>query len=242
MVCFPFVNFPVASPQQHSLARLIPEIHKTNKGKEIELIQAFAKKLRADISKDILARDFNYPTLTALIEAAKRYETRADSNTAAFDVAQPSPQAMPTNVHQRVPRPFAAKHDKNPVPGELCMQYNKFHRAYCETASGLRKKGYLHNCSHCHKFNCKAVKHSKNPKSNSHCSPQASLRSKVDPHFASSKDPVSDSELLESSHSLLLSKENVASKPADTTPPSLPGGSQDPLCNVPYVTHTEYLV
>ena len=75
-----------------------------NEGEEIELIHAFAIKLRADISKDILVWDFNYPTLTALIEAAKHYETRADSNSATFDVAQPPPQAMPTIVHQRVPR------------------------------------------------------------------------------------------------------------------------------------------
>ena len=68
------------------MEQLIPGMHKTNKGEEIEPIHAFAIKLRADISKDILARDFNYPTLTALIEAAKRYETRADSNSTAFDV------------------------------------------------------------------------------------------------------------------------------------------------------------
>ena len=221
---------------QHSLERLIPGIHKTNAGEEIELIHAFAIKLRADISKDILARDFNYPTLTALIEAAKRYETRADSNSTAFDVAQPSPQAMPTNVHQRVPRPFAAKHDKNSVTGELCRQYNQFHRAYCETSSGLCRKGYLHKCSHCHNFNCKAVNHSKNRKSSSNSSARPSSRSKVAAHVASSKDPVSDSELLKSIHSLLLSKENVASKPADTTPPSLPGGSQDPLYSTPAVS------
>ena len=221
---------------QHSLERLIPGIHKTNAGEEIELIHAFAIKLRADISKDILARDFNYPTLTALIEAAKRYETRADSNSTAFDVAQPSPQAMPTNVHQRVPRPFAAKHDKNSVTGELCRQYNKFHRAYCETSSGLCKKGYLHKCSHCHNFNCKAVNHSKNRKSSFNSSARPSSRSKVDAHVASSKDPLSDSALLKSIHSLLLSKETVASKPADTTPPSLPGGSQDPLYSTPAVS------
>ena len=221
---------------QHSLERLISGIHKTNEGEEIELIHALPIELRGDISKDILARDFNYPTLTALIEAAKRYETRADSNSAAFDVAQPSPQAMPINVHQPVPRPFAARHDKNPVTGELCMQYNKFHRAHCETSSGLCKKGYLQKCSHCHNFNCKAVNHSKNRKSNSNCTPQASIRSKVDAHVASSKNPVSDSELLKSFHSLLLLKENVALKPADTTPPSLPGGSQDPLYSTPAVS------
>ena len=116
------------------------------------------------------------------------------------------------------------------------MQYNKFHRAYCETSSSLCKKGYFHKCSHYHIFNCKAVKHSKNPKSNSSSSPRASIGSNVDAHFASSKDPLSDSELLKSIHSLLLGKENVASKPADTTPPFLPGGSQDPLYSTPAVS------
>ena len=36
-------------------------------------------------------------------------------------------------------------------------------------------------------------------------------------------------------HSLSLIKDNIASKPADTTPPSLPGGSQDPLYSTPAV-------
>eukprot|EP00795_Rhopilema_esculentum_P004934 gene4934-21274_t len=42
---------------------------------EIELVHAFALKLKPAISRDLMARDFRFPSLTALIEAAKRFET-----------------------------------------------------------------------------------------------------------------------------------------------------------------------
>ena len=55
---------------QHALEKLIPNIHRTADGGDIELINAFAIKLLPAISKEILSRDFNFPDLPSVIEAA----------------------------------------------------------------------------------------------------------------------------------------------------------------------------
>ena len=55
---------------QHELEKLIPKIHG-----ELELIYAFVIKLREDISRDLISREFNYTTLQSLITEAQRYES-----------------------------------------------------------------------------------------------------------------------------------------------------------------------
>ena len=61
------------SETQHELDKLIPGIHKTA-GKEIELIFAFVNKLRSEISKELVSREFKFDKLQEIIEAAQRYE------------------------------------------------------------------------------------------------------------------------------------------------------------------------
>ena len=53
-------------------------------------IDAFAIKLRQDLSKEILARYFTYATLTDLIEAAKRCETRSEATATTYQPENPS--------------------------------------------------------------------------------------------------------------------------------------------------------
>ena len=60
---------------QHELEKLIPKIHG-----ELELIYAFVIKLREDISRDLISREFNYTTLQSLITAAQRYESHIGQN------------------------------------------------------------------------------------------------------------------------------------------------------------------
>ena len=62
---------------QHELEKLLPAIHRTpdkDGNTEVELIFAFAIKLRDSISKELISRDFNCPSLQSITEAAKRYE------------------------------------------------------------------------------------------------------------------------------------------------------------------------
>ena len=60
---------------QHELEKLIPRIHG-----ELELIYAFLIKLREDISRDLISREFNYSTLQSPITAAQRYESHIGQN------------------------------------------------------------------------------------------------------------------------------------------------------------------
>ena len=60
---------------QHELEKLIPKIRG-----ELELIYAFVIKLREDISRDLISREFNYTTLQSLITAAQCYESHSGQN------------------------------------------------------------------------------------------------------------------------------------------------------------------
>ena len=60
---------------QHELEKLIPKIHG-----ELELIYVFVIKLREDISRDLISREFNYTTLQSLITAAQHYESHVGQN------------------------------------------------------------------------------------------------------------------------------------------------------------------
>ena len=55
------------SEVQHELEKLIPGIHKTSDGKDLELIHAFSIKLLPHIKKEIISRDFKYSSLQELI-------------------------------------------------------------------------------------------------------------------------------------------------------------------------------
>ena len=56
------------------LAKLIPNIHYTSDGKELELQYVFAIKLRSDLQAGIISREFKYADLQEIIQIAERYE------------------------------------------------------------------------------------------------------------------------------------------------------------------------
>ena len=59
---------------QHSLEKLvIPGVLRS--GGDIELLHAFMLKLKPTISKILLSRDSTFSSLTAVIEASKRFES-----------------------------------------------------------------------------------------------------------------------------------------------------------------------
>ena len=62
------------SEVQHELEKLIPGIHRTTDGTELELIHTFSIKLLPHISKEIISRDFKYSSLQELITVVARYE------------------------------------------------------------------------------------------------------------------------------------------------------------------------
>ena len=98
------------------------------------------------------------------------------------------------------------------------------------------KKGFIHKCSRCHRFNCKAIKHQPH-KSNDNSSPRSSQKSNVKANITPvEKSTTNDSELLKSIHALPLSKGNVAHQTAEPVPPTSPGGSQDALYGMPAIS------
>ena len=59
---------------QTELAKLIPNIHYTSDGKDLELQYAFDIKLRSDLQTEIISREFKYLDLQEIIQIAERYE------------------------------------------------------------------------------------------------------------------------------------------------------------------------
>ena len=59
---------------QTELAKLIPNIHYTSDGKDLEPHYAFAIKLRPDLQAEIICREFNYADLQEIIQIAGHYE------------------------------------------------------------------------------------------------------------------------------------------------------------------------
>ena len=59
---------------QTELSKLIPKIHLTPDGTDVELQHAFVIKLRSTIRAEIASREFKYPDLQAIIDTAQRYE------------------------------------------------------------------------------------------------------------------------------------------------------------------------
>ncbi len=131
---------------QHALEKLVPGIHRPEPGNDLELLHAFAIKLKPEISTEMLSRDFQFPSLADLIEAAKRYELRVPVSPPALAEWQPTAN-------------FSSP-SKPLKPGDkLCRNYNKFDNVHCELSNGSCRKGHIHRCSVCYKFTCKAKLH-----------------------------------------------------------------------------------
>ena len=62
---------------QHELELLIPNIHHTPNGNDLELIYAFSIKLKEDINRNLVSREFAFSCLQEVIHAAARYEDQS---------------------------------------------------------------------------------------------------------------------------------------------------------------------
>ena len=179
------------SEVQNELEKLIPGIHRTVDGNELELIHAFSIKLLPVISKEIVSREFTYKTLQELIVVATRYEQNILPGFKEMTLGNPLPDAIYTNTAQGGTRPrikgsnassnfsdgkFAGrkpaantgnrfndvKPRENPRSNEICFPYNKYSSARCQLPDGKCKNGRIHKCTVCHKPGCKALKHQSN--------------------------------------------------------------------------------
>ena len=86
---------------QHSLDKLMPKIHS-----ELELVYALVIKLRPDILKDLISRDFHtFKTLQPLIAAAQRYESHAGRAAQLHEdnIELWQPKLKPTSNHNKGP-------------------------------------------------------------------------------------------------------------------------------------------
>ena len=127
---------------QHSLEKLIPGIRRSGGG--VELILAFKLNLQPTISKDLISRDPTFSSLTAVIEAAKQFESansqllqvaeKSWTPHAAFD-APPASQSLSTcsaakAQELKVDNTFS-KHKDHQSGTRLCRFFNKFDVANC---------------------------------------------------------------------------------------------------------------
>ena len=157
---------------QHCLEKLIPAIHRA--GGDIELMHAFMLKLQPPLSKNLISRDSSFSSLTAVIEAAKRFESvdsqqqqeLANSWTPqAVVAAQSTPRSFskhsPAKAHDFKANNVSAHHKDNQPGRRICRFYNKFDVAYCELPNNQCSRGYIHKCSVCFKVSCKAHIHQK---------------------------------------------------------------------------------
>ena len=145
---------------QHALEKLIPGIHTSHDGNQMELIHAFSMKLKPVIAKELLSRDTPFQSITAVIEAAKRHEAVC-SHSEVLSTWPTSANAMysvtPVSCHQGMKvstseeKGFTNSH-------EICRKYNKYFKSFCELPDHKCKRGYLHKCSSCNKYECKACK------------------------------------------------------------------------------------
>ena len=227
---------------QHALEKLIPNIHRTADGGDIELIHAFAIKLLPAISKEILSRDFNFPDLPSVIEAAKRTASRIPPNFAESGWKQPQVNAMMHQANTRNTR-RRNRNETEQSGDRFCFVYNKYHNASCEQSGNpnICKKGFLHKCSVCNKFNCKAVRHSDPPSQRSVSRPSPAVNVNVaEPPNVSSSHNVSDSLLKSLNDSISSFNSRLDSiehrLPAPNPPTSSTDISHDQIFGMPAVT------
>ena len=55
----------------NELIKLIPNIHLTSDGSDVELRHAFTIKLRTEIQREIVSRDFTYSSLQEIVQVAE---------------------------------------------------------------------------------------------------------------------------------------------------------------------------
>ena len=150
---------------QHSLEKLLPGIHSSADGNQMELVHAFSMKLQPEIAKFLISREEPFSDILVAIECAKRHEIRAQP-TSDESSPQPAVSLRPEALyaahpaHNNTPK-FEAQKPAG-MPNEICRNFNRFSPSRCELPHNKCMNGYLHKCSTCNKFNCKALNHGNN--------------------------------------------------------------------------------
>ena len=159
---------------QHCLEKLIPGIHRSSdSGAEIELIHAFTMKLKPEIAKELFSRKTAFKDLTAVIEAAKRYESvekvlphLPSPSSSQDDRLSWKPEAHFTSAnrlradqdHDTKPKQNFSKQNDN-RGNVICRNYDYYHNARCDLPNNKCSNGFAHKCSKCYKPNCKSRFH-----------------------------------------------------------------------------------
>ena len=178
--------------------------------------------IKPTFSKNVPSRDSTFSSLTAVIEASKRFESvdsqqvqegeRSWSPHAAL-AAQPAPcllskRSRPKAQELKVDHDLSKCKD-NRTGTRICHFYNKFNIATCELPNNQYSRGYIHKCSICFKVACKAHIHHK--ASSSQFSPQGQHPSthnsphsnRVQANYVVPKGPDSQESLLNSVKSVV---------------------------------------
>ena len=148
---------------QTELAKLIPNIHYTSDGNDLELQYAFAIKLRSDLQAEIISREFKYVDLQEIIQIAERYEKIHPPSNAnwkpdalySHSTANPKSKTTacryckkdnhtsnncffkPASATQHLPPSEKTNAVTSPQPETtICRKYNTFHKANCELPDG----------------------------------------------------------------------------------------------------------
>ena len=137
---------------QNSLEKLIPGIHSSSDGNQMELVHAFSMKLRPELAKSLISRDQPFQDLLAAIDCAKRHEA----------MMVPDSSSMPAEVLYSAPGRSSSHKSTNfhgRTTSAICRNFNRFSPSRCELPNNVCKNGYLHECSVCHTSQCKALHH-----------------------------------------------------------------------------------
>ena len=137
---------------QHSLEKLLPGIHTSPDGQQLELIHAFAMKLHPPIAKNLLSRDEPFKSLPAIIEAAKRHESVLPST-------DPLPKALFAEPNKAPPGSGMKNFSSSSLPSQICRNFNKFSHSHCQLPGNNCRFKRLHKCLKCNKFACKEIYH-----------------------------------------------------------------------------------
>ena len=137
---------------QHSLEKLVPGIHSSSDGNQMELVHAFSMKLRPEIAKALISRDEPLKDLMAAIDWAKRHEAMAIDEASSPRAAAFYSATGNSSLTKKIQR----EGRKETV---ACRNFNRFSPSRSELPNNLCKNGYLHVCSICHNSYCKTLKH-----------------------------------------------------------------------------------
>eukprot|EP00794_Sanderia_malayensis_P021062 gene21062-biopygen14629 len=94
----------------HSLQKLVPGIHCSPDGSQVELIHTFSIKLLPDIGKYLITREQPFTDLLAAVECAKRHESMMSSAPTKLPHTDVLYTAPPTAPPRRTPKTDANTH------------------------------------------------------------------------------------------------------------------------------------